>query len=73
MAMSEACSIHSVRTMWPLMSMPEDVRRVLARLGLVGGELDAAGLAAAADQHLGLDDDRVADLVRRRDRVLDAS
>ncbi len=33
---------------------------------LVGvvGELDAAGLAAAADLHLGLDDDRVAGLVR---------
>ena len=40
-------------------------------LGLVGGELHAAGLAAAADQHLGLDDDRIADLVRRGDGVLD--
>ena len=44
---------------------------VLARLALVRGELHAAGLAAAADQHLRLDDDRVADLVGRRDRVLD--
>ena len=49
----------------------EDVAGVLARLGLVGGELHAAGLAASADQHLRLDDDRVADLVggaRRRPR-----
>ena len=45
---------------------PEDVAGVLARLGLVGGELHAAGLAAPADQHLRLDDDRVADLVGRR-------
>ena len=45
--------------------------RVLARLALVGGELDAAGLAAPADQHLRLDDDRIADLVGRRDGVLD--
>ncbi len=44
---------------------------MLARLGLVRGELHAAGLAASADQHLGLDDDRIADLVRRRDRLLD--
>ena len=44
---------------------------MLARLGLVRGELHAAGLAAAADQHLRLDDDRVADLVRRGDGVLD--
>ena len=50
---------------------PQDVRRVLARLGLVRGELHAAGLAAPADQHLGLDHHRVADLVRRGDGVLD--
>ena len=36
-----------------------------------GGELDAAGLAAAADQHLCLDDDGVAELVRGGDGVLD--
>ena len=41
----------------------EDVAGVLADLGLVVGELDAAGLAAAADLHLGLDDDGVAGLV----------
>ena len=45
---------------------------MLAHLALVGGELDAAGLAAPADQDLRLDDDRVADRVGRRDRVLDA-
>ncbi len=52
--------------------MPRMLLGVLARLGLVGGELDAAGLAAAADQHLRLDDDRVADSVGRRHGVLDA-
>ena len=42
---------------------PEDgVRRALG-LGAVLGELDPAGLAAPADQHLGLDHDRVAELL----------
>ena len=50
----------------------EDVPGVLAHLGLVVGELDAAGLAAPADQDLGLDHDRVADLVGGGDGVLDA-
>ena len=50
---------------------PEDVPGVLAQLRLVGGELDPAGLAAAADQHLCLDHDGVADLGRRCHRVLD--
>ena len=36
---------------------------MLLDLGAVLGELDAARLAAAADQHLGLDDDRVAELL----------
>ena len=49
----------------------EDVAGVLAHLGLVVGELDAAGLAAAADLHLGLDDDRVAGLVGLGDGVVD--
>ena len=44
---------------------------VLARLRLVVGELHAAGLAAPADQDLGLDDHRIADLVRRGHGVLD--
>ncbi len=69
--MSEACSIQSVRTVWPLMSMPRMLPACSRDLGLVGGELDAAGLAAPADQHLRLDDDRVADLGGRRDGVLD--
>ena len=41
-----------------------------ASLG-VRRELHAAGLAAAADQHLRLDDDRVADLVGGADGILD--
>ena len=53
------------------MSMPRMLLRVLARLALVGGELDAAGLAAAADQHLRLDDDRVADLAGGAHGVVD--
>ena len=42
-----------------------------ARLLAVAGDLDAAGLAAAADQDLRLDDAGVADLVRRGDGVAD--
>ena len=34
------------------------------------GELDAAGLAAAARQHLSLDDDRAAELLGRGARLL---
>ena len=53
----------------PLMSMP----RICAgdRLGLVraAGELDAAGLAAAADEDLGLDDDPVGTVARGRPRA----
>ena len=43
------------------------------RAGLVGvgGELDAARLAAAAHLHLGLDHDRVADAVGDLDRLVD--
>jgi len=40
-------------------------------LGAVVGHLDAAGLAAPADQDLGLDDARVADLVGRGDGLGD--
>ena len=43
--------------------------RASASSGVVG-ELDAACLAAAADQHLRLDDDRAADLLGRRARLL---
>jgi hypothetical protein len=39
------------------------------RVGVLG-DLDAAGLAAPADQDLRLDDDRVADLVGRGDRLI---
>ncbi len=49
----------------------QDVGRVRAHLGLVGGELHAADLAAAADQDLRLDDDRIADLAGCCDGVLD--
>jgi hypothetical protein len=41
----------------------EDVAGVLAHLVGVVGQLDAAGLAAAADLDLGLDHHRVADAV----------
>ncbi len=43
---------------------------MLAGLRFVGRELDPAGLAASADQHLGLDDHRIADLVGRGYGVL---
>ena len=44
---------------------------VLACLRLVVGKLHAAGLAAPADQHLCLHDDRIADLIRGCHGVLD--
>ena len=47
---------------------PEDVPGVGAHLVGVVGELDAAGLAAAADLHLRLDDDRIAGRVGLRPR-----
>ena len=70
--MSEACSIQSLRTTWPLMSSPRIASACCC--GLVGrvGELDPAGLAAAAGQHLRLDDDLPADLLGRRARLLGA-
>ena len=49
----------------------DDVGRVPARLVGVRRELDAAGLAAAADLHLRLHHDRVADAVGGGDRVVD--
>ncbi len=42
-----------------------------AHLVGVVGQLHAAGLAPAADVHLGLDDDGIADHVRRGDGVVD--
>ena len=42
-----------------------------AGLGLVLGDLDPAGLAAAADRDLRLDHAGVADLVRGGDRIVD--
>ena len=55
--MLAAGAISTRLTVRPLISMPEDRLGVL--LGLVGrlGELDAAGLAAAAGLDLRLDDD----------------
>jgi hypothetical protein len=50
---------------------PEDVVRVLARLVLVVGDLDAAELAAAADLHLRLDHARVADRVGGVERLVE--
>ena len=50
----------------------EDRLGVRPGLGLVLGDLDPAGLAAAADRDLSLDHTGVADLVRGGDRVVDA-
>ena len=47
-------------TVWPLMSMPRIAAACSAASSGVVGQLDAAGLAAAADLHLRLDDDRAA-------------
>ena len=44
--------------------------RLLLGVGRILGELDAAGLAAAAGQHLSLDDDRAAELLRGGARLL---
>ena len=49
---------------------PDDVPRLLLRVRGILGELDAAGLAAAARQHLSLDDDRAAELLGSRARLL---
>ena len=49
----------------------EDRPGVLLGLGPVGGDLDPAGLATAADQHLGLDRTGVADPLSGGDGVLD--
>ena len=49
---------------------PDDVPRLLLGVGGILGELDAAGLAAAARQHLSLDDDRAAELLGGRARLL---
>ena len=57
-------------TVWPLMSMPEDVGRAGLRLVDGVGELDAAGLAPAADLHLSLDDHAAALLLGDRPRFL---
>ena len=48
---------------------PDDVLRVLLGLVRVGCELDAARLAAPAREHLGLDDDRAAEHLRRLPRL----
>ena len=42
----------------------DDLLRLLLRVRRIVGELHAAGLAAAAREHLSLDDDRAADLLR---------
>ena len=51
---------------------PDDRLRVLQRLVAIVGDLDAAGLAALADPHLGLDHARIADLLGGLDRRLDS-
>ena len=68
--MSDAASIQSRRTTWPRMSSPRiSLARASASSG-IGRELDAAGLAAPAGQHLRLDDDLAAELLRRLPRLL---
>ena len=69
MAMSEAFSIQSFLTTWPRMSSPRMSRALLLGVVRVLGQLHAAGLAAAAGQHLRLDDDLAADLLRRPPRL----
>ena len=53
-------------TVWPLMSMPRIVGGLLLGVGGAVGQLHAAGLAAAADLDLGLDDHPAAELGRGR-------
>ena len=48
----------------------EDVARLRLGVGRIVGELDAAGLAAPAGQHLRLDDDGAAELLGRLARLL---
>ena len=48
----------------------DDLLRLLLGVGRVLGELDAAGLAAAAGQHLRLDDGLTAELLGRGTRLL---
>ena len=49
---------------------PEDVACLRLGVGGIVGELDAAGLAAAAGEHLRLDDDGAAELLGRLARLL---
>src|SRR3954467_1885655 len=57
----------------PLDVHAEDRVGVLARLLVVVGDLDAPGLAAAADLHLGLDGAGEADLLGGGDGLVDRS
>ena len=69
--MSEACSTHTRFDDVALDVHAEDVPGVEPDLVGVVGQLDAAGLAPATDLDLGLDDDRVAGRVGRRDGLVD--
>ena len=71
--MSDAASTQTSWTVWPAMSMPRIALACASASARVLGDLDAAGLAAAADLHLRLDDAGVADLVGCGDGLLDAS
>ena len=68
--MSDAFSIQSLRTTWPFMSIPRIATACVPASSGVGGELDAAGFAATARQHLSLDDDVAAELLCRGRRLL---
>ena len=63
MAISEALSTQSVRTTWPRMSSPRISPPFASASAGSFCELDPAGLAATAGQHLSLDHDLAADLL----------
>ena len=68
--MSDALSIQSLRTTWPRMSSPRICSAFSRASSGPLGELDPAGLAAAAGQHLRLDDDLAAELLGGRARLV---
>ena len=61
--MSAPWAIMTLLTVWPLMSMPRMLGGVLECLVRGLGDLDAAGLAAASDLHLSLDDNYAANFL----------
>ena len=68
--MSAAGATSTVLTVMPLMSSPRISRARSSASAGVRGQLHAAGLAAAADENLRLDDDRAADALGGGARLL---